>query len=503
MKTGFRQSMAWLHGWAGLVLGWLLFAMALTGTATVFRSEIGDWMRPEVTAAPDQVKATAAAIRYLEKAAPNAPAWYLTAPDDRQSTIEASYADGDDYRFAALDPNSGRPDGIRETLGGEFFYRFHFELQLPYPWGRILASAAGMLMLVALISGIITHRRIFADFFTLRTGKGKRSWLDAHNVLGVLAMPFHLMITFTGVLTLVTLTMPWGLVANYGKDTTTMFAEVAPGYFERERSGRPAPLGDVEAILADARRRFDGGRIGNVAVENPGDAAAVIQVLRDDADQLGYSAGKLAYDGVTGRLLAAYAEDRPAKKTFDVLYGLHMGRFAPWVSRWLYFLCGLALSATIASGLVLWTVSRPEGRGFGHHLVARLTVGTVAGLPIAMAAFFWANRLAPVGLADRPGIEVRAFFLCWAAAMLFGLARAPRRGWAELTAMMGLGWLLLPLVSALTTARGLPASLIHGDWLFAGFDLVALAIGCGALMTALHLHRRQPAAPRRRRPALA
>ena len=33
MKEGLRQSMAWLHTWTGLLLGWLLFAMFATGTA--------------------------------------------------------------------------------------------------------------------------------------------------------------------------------------------------------------------------------------------------------------------------------------------------------------------------------------------------------------------------------------------------------------------------------------------------------------------------------------
>ena len=32
MKAAFRQSMAWLHTWAGLVVGWVLFFMFLTGT---------------------------------------------------------------------------------------------------------------------------------------------------------------------------------------------------------------------------------------------------------------------------------------------------------------------------------------------------------------------------------------------------------------------------------------------------------------------------------------
>ena len=34
MRQGFRQSMAWLHTWAGLVTGWVMFAVFVTGTAT-------------------------------------------------------------------------------------------------------------------------------------------------------------------------------------------------------------------------------------------------------------------------------------------------------------------------------------------------------------------------------------------------------------------------------------------------------------------------------------
>lgn len=52
MKEGFRQAMAWLHTWAGLIFGWLLFAIFLTGTLAYFKDEITHWMQPEVQAHP-------------------------------------------------------------------------------------------------------------------------------------------------------------------------------------------------------------------------------------------------------------------------------------------------------------------------------------------------------------------------------------------------------------------------------------------------------------------
>lgn len=77
--------------------------------------------------------------------------------------------------------------------------------------GRWIVGACAMVLLIALISGIVTHRRIFADFFTFRPDRSRqRAWLDAHNLFGVLALPFHLMITYTGLMTLGPMLMPWG-----------------------------------------------------------------------------------------------------------------------------------------------------------------------------------------------------------------------------------------------------------------------------------------------------
>ena len=51
-REGLRVAMSWLHTWAGLVLGWLLFAIFLTGTLALFKTEIGLWMRPEMHGLP-------------------------------------------------------------------------------------------------------------------------------------------------------------------------------------------------------------------------------------------------------------------------------------------------------------------------------------------------------------------------------------------------------------------------------------------------------------------
>src|SRR5690606_8711487 len=96
----------------------------------------------------------------------------------------------------------------------DFFYAFHFNFHyMSAFWGRWLAGFCAMFMLVSIISGVITHKKIFSDFFTFRWGKGQRSWLDAHAGLSVLGLPFHIMITWSGLITLMLMYMPFGMQA--------------------------------------------------------------------------------------------------------------------------------------------------------------------------------------------------------------------------------------------------------------------------------------------------
>ncbi|WP_296617220.1 PepSY domain-containing protein [Sphingomonas sp.] len=490
IREGTRQVMAWLHGWTGLMLGWVLFVMCLAGTMSVFKPEIGRWMRPEATASADRVQAIAAATTWLASDARGSTGWYLTAPDDRANTVEATYDSGGDYVARALDPVSGAPVA-RETLGGEFFYRLHFELQLPFPWGRWLASIAALAMLTALVTGIIAHRRIFRDFFTFRPRKGQRSWLDAHNALGVLAMPFHLMITFSGLLTLASLNMPWGIVANYGSDLAAAYRDLTPGAVDRPAAKRAAALAPIAPMLREAERRFGGAPFSRVAIANPGDAASVVTVYRSDAAQIGATVAEVSFDGPSGRVIGAWSEARPAVRSYAVIYGLHMGRFANGVLRWLYFLGGAMLTLAVASGMILWVVKRRERAplSLANRIVERLNVGIIAGVPVAFAAYLCANRLLPLGLADRAQQEVTIALGTAGLALLAALAVPPRLAWPLLLGVLALLCLAAPVVGGGLTY--LSQALARGDFVLPVTDALLVAAALAASVCVRTVTRRR------------
>lgn len=541
----FRQSMSWVHTWAGLVLGWLLFAVFVTGTLSFFRNEITLWMQPELHGARASDEAAARAFETLARVALGAQQWTVSLPGPRSSVAGLSWREAQavrgeratrergaaeagpgagemaagqgggggegggrqqqGVRRATMDPASGELLSPRETAGGNFLYRFHFELYgIDRMWGRWIVGAATMLMFVALITGVIVHRTIFRDFFTFRPAKGKRSWLDAHNASGVLSLPFHLVITFSGLLLLGFQLMPSAASTAYPGDPRAFGMELRGmrGEAPSRPSGEQAALTGIDALLAEGARRWPDEGVGTITVNHPGDAGATVELRQARGSGLANrGAGeRLVFDGVSGELLEAPAAAAPSavRATLNVLSAVHLGRFASPLPRWLLFVSGVLGSLMVASGLVLWVVSRAKDKPadgripFGHRLVEVLNVAAVAGLLVAVGAYFWANRLIPAELAERNLWEIRVFFGAWALTLLHALLRRHRQAWIEQLALGGGLLAALPLVNAFTGGAHLGVSMGAGQWQVAGFDLCVLALGALLLYAARGVLRHVP-----------
>ncbi|MEG3179332.1 PepSY-associated TM helix domain-containing protein [Sphingomonas sp. LT1P40] len=510
---GFRQSQAFLHTWSGLLLGWLLFAVFVTGTIAFYREGLNRWMRPELAKVEQPDVVLAGAQRFLSDKAPEAKSWSFYMPTRempgavvswRPQPVEGETPRRGRNRNQALIGADGRPTEARETRGGEFFYRFHFDLYyMPVIWARWLVGIAALFMLVAILSGVVTHKKIFRDFFTLRRGKSQRSWLDGHNATAVLALPFHLMITYTGLVTLMVTLLPWATMAAF-PDEGDFYDALYPEAAEVERTGRPVPLVDLSAIVRDAEQRI-GGTAGYIEVTEPGDAAARVTVIRSGESMLSSRTPRLTYDGTTGQPVWIAPPQGAASVTAGAMIGVHAGRFAdPWL-RFLYFLCGVAGSVMVGSGLVLWTVKRRERLAdpakpyFGFRLVERLNVAAIGGLCLGIAVMLWANRLLPGGMADRAAWEVHCLFMAWGAASLLAVVRRPQPNWVALLGLTGVLLVALPVYNLLGTSKGLVATLAAGDWMIAGIDLSLLVFGIAFLAIARRVKRHQPAERRVRR----
>lgn len=546
MKDAFRASMAWVHTWAGLLVCWVLLLIFAAGTASYYRNEITLWMQPELHAiAPSQdsqAHMAERAVIALQQRAPDAKQWFIGFPSERSQGLQIFWEDKlppgveptrERFHDVMLNPDTGLPLEVRETKGGNFFYRLHFDLHyLPVTLARWIVGFCAMFMLVALITGVIIHRRIFKDFFTFRPGKGQRSWLDAHNITGVLALPYHLMITYTGLMLLMYLYMPTPIVVAYQGNNQAFFGELFREEPAPEPSGRAAKLTSIGNLVTQAQHIWRGSegdgshaKVDHMHINNPNDAAASVSMDKAGDGGLIESGMSLTFDGVSGKLLHEVdAEQRAVVQTATAMRSLHEANFAQPLLRALFFISGLGGCLMIASGAVLWTVKKRQAQArrlasglpptWGLRLVEGLNLGVIAGLPIAFATFFWANRILPVGLAARDEWEIHCVFIAWAAVLLLAQWRPGRPGrhmWQLMLWLGGLMWLALPVLNAMLTPQSaLLTTLRQGPAAVAGLDITAMLLGAGICFAAWRSGkvRSQSSNPRRsarpeRRPELA
>lgn len=490
MGVNFRASMNWLHTWAGVVMGGLLLAIFWMGTLSVFDREIDRWMMPMTRlASVDSVVSFDALHRSLEAAVQaRSPLWRVILPTEREPFVRVVQQGASGPVYQLFDPASGAALPAPGTWAGTgFIYPFHYMLHLKIGQAGIwIVGLAGMVMLALCVSGVVIHRRLFVDFFTVRrSAKPRRLVLDLHNVAGVAALPFHVGITLSGLVIFFAIYFPGGLQMAFG-DWRAFEAE-AYGSFARPRLGEPgAGLASLDAMAAAARASWNGEAPRDLIVRHPGDKAVYVQVRRAYDGQVVAEGDMAWFDGATGALLHHRSSLQPVMTSYRFIAGLHLIQFRHWTLRWIYFALGLAGCLVIATGYLFWLQSRRRKHGqIGVRIVESLAIGSVTGLVVATFAFFVANRLLPAGAAfagyDRAALEIWIFYLAWLGTFGHGWRRRAA-AWAEQC------WIIAALAGAavllnwLTTGDHLLRSLAHRHlWPVAGMDAVLLLAGAAVL----------------------
>ncbi len=503
MQAGFRASMNWLHTWSGVLLGSLLFAIFWMGTLAVFDKEIDRWMMPASRLAmPEQFSYETMRPAYGSALAAKAPAVLLLVPNERNPVITALWRNADGtFTQRLFDPSTGVELPDQGTLAASrFIYPFHYSLNLKvFGLGYWIVGLCGMMMMALCVSGVVIHRKIFADFFTFRPErKIGRATLDLHNVAGVLGLPFHVVISLSGLVILFTIYFPSSIWAVYGKDAR-LFGREAYGSYARPPARQAAELISFDAIVASAKASWGQGEPNYLYVFNPGDAAAYVQANRASDDVVSNISAVAYVDGRSGELLAASKPEKPAARVQRFVAGLHFIQFRHWTLRWLYFGLGLAGCVLIATGLLFWVESRRErhrklGRS-GARIVEAVTIASVTGILIATCCYLISNRVLPLGVTlfglDRSGVELVVFHLAWLLTLLHAWMTG-RRAWAAQCLCIAVLAVAAVLLNAATTGDHLFKAAAHRQlWPVAGIDVVLLLAAVIGALAARRLAGRQ------------
>lgn len=497
MKAATLRTFLAVHTWVGLIAGMALFIAFYAGAITVFTHELGDWQRPAGTQpAADPVGRSQALLDALLATDPDPElGLFVVLPGDHGPEPSAylyNEATGVQRRFVLDDAGAVSETPPRSGFV-DFVYDLHFTAGLPRMAGSYLFGIVCVLYGLALVSGVVIYAPAFVkDLFALRIGRNvKRLWQDAHNVVGVLSLPFHVIFAWTGaVLTIgLLLLVPFQSLVYEGK----LFQVLEPDF---EVTPHVAEAGDARPMLpmADLLQRAGAtipGLVPNsVDYHGAGDANARA-IVYGDLDQRRLStAGAVAMEAATGKVVdstqpTAYS---PGRAFLYAMYSLHFGTFGHEAVKWLYFVLGLAGAFLFYGGNLLWIEARRKRRQVAQprrtRFMAALTLGVCLGCMAGVSASFLAGALLPDAWAPR------CYFAVFFASIAWAFARPPARAGHELLWLCALLSLAIPVAGAIGSGEHLLAAFAHGHW-------HRFAVDAGALLFALAFWRMARATLRR------
>lgn len=410
MRIEFYKAYNQVHTWTGILSGLFLYVCFLTGALTMLKLPLNQWaLQTEASFPPierdqydhliqqvltDYPEARKSLTVYLPLAQPQiAPlTWSVENEETHSSTI---------WQASLDDDNNLLVERASFSAIGDFFDHIHRTAGIPGGEGHdaigtYVMGIVAALYFFAMVSGLIIFLPTwFKDIFSLRQGKNrKRYWLDFHNILGISALPFHLIIAIT--------TVAFAYHDLFYDSLREMVYKETP-MFSRPPANTGANISDLATIseLERGIQRLEpefeiaqvrlngigtprasalvGGDLSGQWVRGPDYAYAVSNPYTGEA---GYTAMLPSQSGFMGKVVNGF-------------FTLHFGGFGGEAIRWVYVALGLSGALLFFTGNLLWIETRrkkqkknmPEVVQNRSCLVmARLTVGVTLGTLVGIIA---------------------------------------------------------------------------------------------------------------------
>jgi uncharacterized iron-regulated membrane protein len=338
-----------LHSWAGIIVGLWVFVVSVTGALLVFKSEIDLWANPSLAALP-HVRAPAGPDAVLASLREKHPAQVPTFLEPPQAANPSwfVFAGGTGglprVKFSAR-ADTGEVLGPVDSELGQFIRNIHVFVLFGPRW---LVGFLGVVVLFLIGSGVVIHRKLLVDLFTLRWGRSLRVvFADVHRVVGVWGLGFHVLIAFTGA---------WlGLAPVFERSYALFAGAPEPPARLLPVAPPPAPEASIDRLLERAAGDMPGLGVRAILLTRWGEPDAQVR-LSGRVDGLLSSNLSLTYHAASAVLLerAGPADASVWRRVDRWMEPLHFGDFAGVVLRWLYFVLGLAQAVLALSGTLVW-----------------------------------------------------------------------------------------------------------------------------------------------------
>jgi uncharacterized iron-regulated membrane protein len=344
MKKGFIFT---IHSFAGLLSGLFILLMSLSGALLVFHEELDSLAYPAVIKEGDkELISIDSCYRGFQKEYPHAQISNCHIPENTTtpfifSVYDPSFNNGMKPMQVFIHPQTG---AILKTRGSRDSFMswvdtLHGSLHMGKK-GEWLLGFFAMVFLVSIITGIIMYRKNMVAVLLLKKRVFRKN--NLHQVIGVYALLFNLMVGITGF---------WMQRYVFKKEfyqsyDYTPVLKASPGLFysvdssfEKLRKKYPAFTGHV-VYFAQSKK-------GQTAVYGSQSTNSFIHSKKyADAIFLD-STGGIASTRFIGKI-------DPADRYDIISSQVHYGKYGGWPVKIIYCLFGIAGSILSITGFLLW-----------------------------------------------------------------------------------------------------------------------------------------------------
>ena len=483
-----------LHLWTGICSGILLFICFFAGALTMFKTEIAAWASPPSHVLPQvPVERLDELLAKAQAKHPEISQGFTVHPDDPRSA-PLTWSSAGRSRGVQLQTTEWQAtlDGSGKLISqqitpnklAELIDQLHRTAGIPGVIGHdqlgvLVMGVVSVLYFLALVSGVIfLLPTLVKTLFALRRNKGaNRFWLDTHNLLGITALPFHIVIALTVVV--------FAFHDQFYDALNQAVYKTPPSFMPAQSHTAPAPQGlpNIATVLQhanDYQAGYQARSLTFAGLDSPRPMVR-IEMYSDSAMMRGPLADFLALnpynqnvmfstmtqgsDGVYGRIVA-------------VFFGLHFGSYAGMPGRWLYFILGLSGAMLFYSGNLLWLEKRRKlhknrkeplpQQPKRVRVMAALTVGCCLGSVVAIAASMLLGKWLYLWLTNVNYAYLWSYYGCFAAALAYCFYVGAARGAILLLRLASLLCIAMPLSSMIASVLpnlGLWAPQTGATWL--------------------------------------
>ena len=339
-----------LHSIAGLVSGLFILLMSLSGAALVFHDEADLFQKPGVTPQSYQIVSLNKCYESIQKTYPKAQIsncelpvhWFrpysffiYDSGYEKGTKVQEVFLNSE---TAAIIGTRGGSDDMKHNFMS-WLSKFHNSFHLGKT-GEWLLGFFALIFLISIVTGLILFRKKIISVLLFKKAVYKRS--NLHQLIGVYALLFNLMIAITG------FWMQRYVFKKefYAADTYTPVLKVSPAL--------PFKFDSAYAVIKKVYPDFTAHVIyfaqsnkGKTAVYGSRSSNAYIH-SKKFADVIFLdSAGHISNTRLINEIDAA---DR-----YDIINSqLHMGRFGGIGIKIIYFIFGLTGAVLSITGFLLW-----------------------------------------------------------------------------------------------------------------------------------------------------